>query len=71
MSETWRSAKAAEVKSGDVVRTERGEVVVVSHIESPFFGRSEMLAFIEDTPERWYKRPMPVDAAVEIRVSEG
>jgi hypothetical protein len=71
MSETWRSAKAAEVKAGDVVRTERGDVVLVSNIERPFFGRPEMIAFIEDTPERWYKRPIQVDATVEIRVSEG
>lgn len=25
-----------------------------------------MIAFIEDTPERWYKRPVAVDATVEI-----
>jgi hypothetical protein len=70
MSDAWRSAKASEVQAGDVVRTNAGEIVVVSRIESSFFGRPEMIAFIEDTPERWYKRPVQVDATVEIRVSE-
>jgi hypothetical protein len=69
VSETWRSGKASDVQVGDVVRTETGEVVTVSRIESPFFGRPEMVAFIEDTRERWYKRPVRADAAVEIRVS--
>jgi hypothetical protein len=71
MSETWRSGKASEVQVGDVVRTETGEVVTVSRIESSFLERPEMVAFIEDTAERWYKRPVRVDATVEIRVSKG
>ncbi len=29
-------------------------------------GNEEMLAFIEDTPERWYKRPSRKDADLEI-----
>jgi hypothetical protein len=27
-----------------------------------------MLALIEDTAERWYKRPLATDAMVEVRV---
>jgi hypothetical protein len=65
--EQWKAAKASAVQPGDTVRTPAGEVVVVTRIETSFFGRPEMLAFIEDTPERWYKRPMPSDADVEIR----
>jgi hypothetical protein len=26
-----------------------------------------MLAFIEDTPDRWFKQPMMVDSEVEVR----
>jgi hypothetical protein len=26
-----------------------------------------MVAFIEDTPERWFKQPMPSDSEVEVR----
>jgi hypothetical protein len=55
------------VSVGDVVRTSTGDVVVVSRIETSFLGRPNMLAFIEDTPERWYKRPLTVDAEVEVR----
>jgi hypothetical protein len=38
----------------------------VSRIEEAFMGNEEMLAFIEDTPERWYKRPSRKDADLEI-----
>jgi hypothetical protein len=46
-------------------------VVTVSRIEYEFLGRPEMLAFIEDTAERWYKRPVAVDAVVEVQVPAG
>ena len=39
---------------GDRIRTQAGEEVYVSRIEAPFLGRPEMIAFIEDTPERWH-----------------
>jgi hypothetical protein len=68
MSE-WRVVRADEVRLGDVVRTTTGDVVIVTRIETPFLGRSNMLAFIEDTADRWYKRPVAVDADVEIRTS--
>ena len=68
MSESWRRAKASEVVVGDRVRTDAGDLVEVSRIESPFMGRGEMLAFIEDTAERWYKRPVPADAELDILV---
>jgi hypothetical protein len=29
-------------------------------------GRETMLAFIEDSPERWIKRPVPADMEVEV-----
>jgi hypothetical protein len=63
----WKTGTAADVKPGDRIRTPAGEELLVSRIEAPFFGRPEMIAFIEDTPERWYKRPVPVDVELEIQ----
>jgi hypothetical protein len=56
---------AAEVVPGDRVRLESGEEVTATRIQSPFFGEGR-LAFIEDTPERWYKRPVATDTSVEV-----
>jgi hypothetical protein len=67
MSESWKKVKADEVRAGDAVRTQAGSVVTVSRIESSFLGMPNMLAFIEDTPERWFKQPMMADAEVEVR----
>jgi hypothetical protein len=67
MSESWKKVKADEVRAGDAVRTQAGHVVTVSRIESSFLGMPNMLAFIEDTPERWFKQPMMADAEVEVR----
>jgi hypothetical protein len=61
-------ARADEVNVGDVVRTSSGDVVFVTSVETNFLGRSNMLAYIEDTPERWYKRPVPFDAEVEVLI---
>jgi hypothetical protein len=69
MSDTWRTVKVLDIKAGDTVRTQSGQVVTVSRIETPFLGMSNMVAFIEDTPERWFKQPMMADADVEIRAA--
>ena len=65
-SGNWRSAKGSDVRPGDRVRTGDGTELIVSRIEASFFGRDNMIALIEDTPQRWFKRPLPVDADVEI-----
>jgi hypothetical protein len=67
MSESWKKVKAGEVKAGDAIRTQTGDVVTVSRIESSFMGRPNMLAFIEDTADRWFKQPMMADSEVEVR----
>jgi hypothetical protein len=67
MSESWKKVKADQVRAGDAVRTRAGDVVTVSRIESSFLGMPNMLAFIEDTPERWFKQPMMADTEVEVR----
>jgi hypothetical protein len=69
MSDTWKTVKADEVKAGDAVRTKAGDVVIVSRIDTSFMGMPNMLAFIEDTADRWFKQPMGADAEVEVRVS--
>jgi hypothetical protein len=69
MSDTWKTVKALDVKAGDTVRTQSGEVVIVSRIEAPFLGVANMVAFIEDTPERWFKQPMMSDADVEVHAA--
>jgi hypothetical protein len=66
----WRSAKGADIRAGDRVRTADGQELEVSRVEPAFFGMDNMIALIEDTPERWFKRPMPVDADVEILVAD-
>jgi hypothetical protein len=69
MSDTWKTVKAEQVKTGDAVRTQSGDVVTVSRIEKSFMGLPNMLAFIEDTADRWFKQPMMADADVEVRAS--
>lgn len=54
---------------GDVVRTQSGQVVTVSRIETAFLGRPGMVAFIEDTPDRWFKCPQPIGGQIDVRDS--
>jgi hypothetical protein len=70
MSNQWKPAKSTDVQPGDRVRTADGTELDATRIERPFLGRENMLAYIEDTPERWLKRPVPVDADVEILVRD-
>ncbi len=65
MAENWKSVVASEVAPGDRVRS-RGVEITVSRIEPAFFGNPAMVAFIEDTPERWFKMPMMLEAEVEV-----
>jgi hypothetical protein len=69
MSDTWKTVKALDVKVGDTVRTQSGVEVIASRIETPFMGMANMMAFIEDTPDRWFKQPMMSDADVEVRTA--
>lgn len=61
-----RTIKASEVRPGDVVLFPDGTDLEVSRIEERFFGRDNMLAFIEDTTRQWLKRPSPTGADVEV-----
>jgi hypothetical protein len=68
MSDQWKTAKATDVQPGDRVRTADGTELEATHIETSFLGREGMLAFIEDTKQRWFKRPVATDADVEVLV---
>ena len=64
----WEPAAAGAVAPGDRVRVggEGGVEVAVSRVEPSFLGRPDMIAFIEDTPERWLKVPLPANGQVEV-----
>ena len=66
MTESWKRIPVSEVRVGDRVRLESGAEVLVSRIEPRFMGMDTMVAFIEDTPARWYKQPLPQTADVEV-----
>ncbi len=68
MPETWKTVRADEIKPGDTIRVRGEHVLSVARIENEFMGRAGMLAFIEDSSERWFKAPTPADAEVEILV---
>jgi hypothetical protein len=67
MSESWKTVKASDVRVGDTVRIQSGAEVIVCRVDPSFMGMSNMVAFIEDTPERWFKQPMMADGEVEVR----
>jgi hypothetical protein len=60
MAESWTTVAAADVQAGDRIRLASGLEMQVSRIEP------RLLAFIEDTPDRWYKQPVPATAEVEV-----
>jgi hypothetical protein len=66
----WKSAKGADIRPGDRVRTSDGAELIATRVEQPFLGRDNMIALIEDTPDRWFKRPVTVDADVEILAAD-
>jgi hypothetical protein len=69
MAAGWTSVPVRDVSVGDVVRTPNGVEVVVSRIEEAFMGIPSMVAFIEDTPGRWFKCPQSVDGEIEVKGS--
>jgi hypothetical protein len=66
MAESWTKMTAADVQPGDRVRLATGAELEVSRIEVPFLGRDNLLAFVEDTPARWFKQPLPLTAELEV-----
>ena len=56
--------KATEVHLGDRLRTPTGLELTVTRIDEGFLGRAEMLAFVEDSDQQWFKMPAPRDGEV-------
>src|SRR3954447_1623285 len=67
MSDTWVTIRAGDVEPGDRVRLPTGDEVTASRIDRGFMGMDALVALVEDTPERWIKRPLPADTEVEVR----
>jgi hypothetical protein len=67
MTDSWKSVAAEDVIRGDRVRLATGHEVLVSAIEPRFMGMDSMVAFIEDTPARWFKMPVPKGTQVEVQ----
>jgi len=65
VSEAWTNLLAREVKPGDRVRLASGVELIATRIDPNFFGTT-MIAFIEDTPSRWFKQPVSEDTEVEV-----
>jgi hypothetical protein len=70
MAEQWKSTTASDVRAGDQIRLASGRSLTVTRIEAAFMGRPGMIAFIQDTPEEWFKQPMPETTAVEVLQTE-
>jgi hypothetical protein len=60
------TVKASEVRPGDRVRARSGTELTVTRIDEGFMGRPDMLAFVEDSDEQWFKMPALRDGDVEL-----
>jgi hypothetical protein len=60
------TVKATEVRVGDRVRARSGQELTVTRIDEGFMGRPEMLAFVEDSQEQWFKMPTLKTGDVEL-----
>jgi hypothetical protein len=58
--------KAMEVRVGDRLRARSGAELTVTRIDELFMGRADMLAFVEDSDEQWFKMPAARDGDVEL-----
>jgi len=67
MDAEWITITAEQIEPGDRVRLESGEELIATHIEANFLGRTDRLALIEDTPQRWYKRPLAPEVTVQVQ----
>jgi hypothetical protein len=65
------TVKATEVRLGDRVRARSGVELTVTRIDEEFMGRADMVAFVEDSAEQWFKMPAPRDSDVELVRRDG
>jgi hypothetical protein len=66
MAEPWITVTAADVRVGDRIRLAAGGELLVSSIQPRLLGLETLMAFIEDTPDRWFKQAMAPSAEVEV-----
>ena len=62
----WQTVAAADVRPGEHVRPSAGFELTATRVETAFLGFDGMLAFVEDSAERWLKVPADRDAEVEV-----
>src|SRR5262249_23279029 len=67
MPDTWTTMTAADVQAGDVILLSTGTEMLVSRVEPRFMGRDGLLAFIEDSPARWFKQPIQQTTEVQVK----
>jgi hypothetical protein len=60
------TVNARDVRVGDRLRARDGTEMTATRIDEGFLGRSEMLAFVEDSSRQWFKLPAAVDGDVEL-----
>jgi hypothetical protein len=60
------TVSATEVRLGDRLRARSGAELTVTRIDTEFMGRADMLAFVEDSEEQWFKMPALRDGDVEL-----
>ena len=66
MTTASATVKASEVRLGDRVRARSGTELTVTRIDEGFMGNPDMLAFVEDSEEQWFKMPALRDGDVEL-----
>lgn len=67
MSAEWTTMTASEIKPGDRIKLAAGDEFRVARIDTPFLGRANLAAFIEDTPIRWHSYPLPLTTEVQVQ----
>jgi hypothetical protein len=66
MMTTSATVKASTIRVGDRVRARSGTELIVTRIDEGFMGNPEMLAFVEDSDEQWFKMPALRDGEIEL-----
>ena len=66
MTVALATVKATAVQLGDRLRARSGAELTVTRIDEEFMGRANMLAFVEDSEEQWFKMPALRDGDVEL-----